>query len=117
MSISTFTGIQTSLRGLLAQQRGLDVTSHNIANAATVGYTRQEASMTAATPLMISAGALADGSGAMLGQGVEVEAYRRMRDDFLDLQYRAQNMALGGHDTTASALGNVEAALNEPGDD
>jgi flagellar hook-associated protein 1 len=114
--VSSFMGLQVALRGLLAQQRGLDVTSHNIANAGTVGYTRQEAVMTAAHPLTIAAGALADGSGAMLGQGVEVEAYRRMRDDFLDLQYRAQNMALGGHDTAASALGNVEAALNEPGD-
>ena len=47
MSISTFTGIQTSLRGLLAQQRALDVTSHNIANASTVGYTRQEATLAA----------------------------------------------------------------------
>ena len=45
MSISTFIGIQTSLRGLLAQQRALDVTSHNIANANTVGYTRQEADL------------------------------------------------------------------------
>ena len=45
MSISTFVGIQTSLRGLLAQQRALDVTSHNIANASTVGYTRQEVTL------------------------------------------------------------------------
>ena len=39
MPISTFFGLQTSLRGLLAQQRSLDVTAHNIANANTEGYT------------------------------------------------------------------------------
>ena len=50
-SISTFIGLQTSLRGLLAQQRSLDVTAHNIANAQTVGYTRQEAVLGTATPL------------------------------------------------------------------
>ena len=33
--------------GILAQQRGLDVTAHNIANANTVGFTRQEAVMAA----------------------------------------------------------------------
>ena len=116
MNVSSFMGLQTALRGMLAQQRGLDVTSHNIANAGTVGYTRQEASLTAATPLVLDAGALANGAGAFLGQGVEVEAYRRLRDTFLDLQYRAQNMALGEHDAKARALTNVETSLSEPGD-
>jgi flagellar hook-associated protein 1 FlgK len=115
--VSSFMGLNTALRGLLAQQRGLDVTSHNLANANTVGYSRQDAAFVAARPLHLEAGALADGSGALLGQGVEVEAYRRLRSDFLDLQFRAQSMALGGHEATTQALGSVEAALNEPGDD
>jgi flagellar hook-associated protein 1 FlgK len=116
MNVSSFMGLQTALRGLLAQQRGLDVTAHNLANANTVGYTRQEATLVASDPLRISAGALANGSGALLGTGVEVEAYRRLRDSFLDVQYRGQAMALGGHETTARALASIEAALNEPGD-
>ena len=37
MPISSFYGLQTSLRGLLAQQRLLDTTGHNIANASTQG--------------------------------------------------------------------------------
>jgi flagellar hook-associated protein 1 FlgK len=115
MNVSSFMGLQTALRGLLAQQRGLDVTAHNLANANTVGYTRQEAALVATTPLSLSAGALSNGGGAYLGQGVEVEAYRRLRDTFLDVQYRGQSMALGGHETTARALTNVEAGLNEPG--
>ena len=35
MPISSFYGMQTSLRGLIAQQRMLDTTGHNIANAST----------------------------------------------------------------------------------
>jgi flagellar hook-associated protein 1 FlgK len=116
MNVSSFMGLQTALKGLLAQQRGLDVTAHNLANANTVGYTRQEASLVASEPLTIKAGALASGGGALLGQGVEVEAYRRLRDSFLDVQYRGQTMALGGHETTSRALASIEAALNEPGD-
>ena len=116
-TISSFAGLQTAMRGLLAQQRGLDVTSHNIANANTVGYSRQEAALVAADPLQIGSGALSNGAGAFIGQGVEVEAYRRMRSNFLDLQFRGQQMALGGHATTAASLGNIEAALNEPGED
>ena len=45
--ISTFFGIETTLRGLLAEQGALDVTSHNIANASTEGYSRQEAVLVA----------------------------------------------------------------------
>ena len=47
MPISSFYGLQTSLRGLLAQQRSLDVTGHNVANASTQGYSRQEAVLSA----------------------------------------------------------------------
>src|SRR5919198_6122124 len=116
MSISSFLGLQTSLRGLLAQQRALDVSAHNVANANTVGYTRQEATFGAADPLHIVSGALQDGGGAFLGQGVDVTSYRRIRDSFLDLQVRAQNMALGDSSTTAEALDRVQGALGEPSD-
>jgi flagellar hook-associated protein 1 FlgK len=114
MSISTFVGIQTSLRGLLAQQRALDVTGHNISNASTVGYTRQEAALVATAPLNVTAGGMANGG--MLGTGVDVQSYRRVRDQFLDLQYRAQNMQLGEQSGRSSALQDVELAFAEPGE-
>src|SRR3954471_16637170 len=114
MSISTFTGIQTSLRGLLAQQRALDVTSHNIANASTVGYTRQEATLAASTPLSVTTSGGAH-AGA-LGTGVDVQSYRRVRDQFLDLQYRGQSMSLGEQSTRSDALSQVELSMSEPGE-
>jgi flagellar hook-associated protein 1 FlgK len=116
MSISSFLGLQTSLRGLLAQQQALDAATHNVANANTVGYTRQEATLGATTALHVQAGATSNGQGAFLGQGVDVTAYRRIRDSFLDLQVRAQNMALGDATTTAGALDRVQSALGEPSD-
>ena len=45
MPLSTFLGLETTLRGILAQQLALDVTGHNIANANTIGYSRQAAVM------------------------------------------------------------------------
>ena len=116
MTVSSFMGLQTALRGLLAQQRALDVTSHNIANAGTVGYSRQEALMGAADAFEIAGGAVAGGAGAQLGAGVEVTAYRRIRDNFLDLQYRAQAMRLGGFAAQSRSLDQVELALAEPGE-
>lgn len=116
MAVSSFMGLQTALRGLLAQQRALDVTSHNVANANTVGYSRQEAVMAAADALTLPSGAVQSGAGAQLGTGVEVEAYRRIRDIFLDLQYRAQAMRLGEQAAKSRSLDQVELALAEPGE-
>ncbi len=116
MSISSFYGLQTSLRGLLAQQRALDTTGHNIANASTVGYSRQEAVMAAAPAMHIPQGAVQGGAGAHIGSGVDVQAYRRIRDNFLDLQYRAQATRLGEESGKAEGLDRAELALNEPGD-
>jgi flagellar hook-associated protein 1 len=112
MAISSFMGLETSLRGLLAQQRALDVTTHNIANADRPGYTRQEAVMAAADAINVTG----PGGVAQLGQGVDVSAYRRMRDGFADLQFRAANMTYGDGSTRASMLGQVDDAFGEPSD-
>src|SRR5215210_3993437 len=114
MPISSFYGLQTSLRGLLAQQRALDVSGHNVANASTPGYSRQEALMTASPAYVVPAGATATGAGAHLGTGVDVIQYRRVRDQFLDLQYRAQATRLGYEATRSEQLDRVEATLAEP---
>jgi flagellar hook-associated protein 1 len=116
MPISSFYGLQTSLRGLLAQQRALDTTGHNIANASTSGYSRQEAVLAAAPALAIPQGAVQGGAGAHIGGGVDVLAYRRIRDTFLDLQYRAQATRLGEESGRAEGLDRAELALAEPSD-
>jgi flagellar hook-associated protein 1 FlgK len=115
MPISSFYGMQTSLRGLLAQQRLLDTTGHNIANASTQGYSRQEATLaaSAATPVQVSGSQAA--TGAFLGSGVDVQGFRRVRDQFMDAQYRGQNTNLNQWQARSGALGNVELALAEPG--
>jgi flagellar hook-associated protein 1 len=116
MPISSFYGLQTSLRGLLAQQRALDTTGHNVANASTVGYSRQEAVLAAAPALHIPQGAVQGGAGAHIGSGVDVLSYRRIRDTFLDLQYRAQATRLGEEAGRAQGLDRAELALTEPSD-
>src|SRR3954451_7640275 len=114
MTVSTFMGLQTSLRGLLAHQQAIDTTSHNVANANTEGYSRQEASLSA-TDAMKVVGVGAGGIGS-LGTGVNVQQYTRIRDAFLDLQYRAQNMQVRDQQTRSTQIDQVELALSEPGD-
>jgi flagellar hook-associated protein 1 len=112
-SISSFNGLQTSLRGLLAHQRMLDVASHNIANADNEGYTRQQVVTTAAPGILVQ-GASSLGGRNWLGQGVDVASYRRVRDDYLDVSTRAQNMLLGQRTALADGLGRADTTLNEP---
>jgi flagellar hook-associated protein 1 FlgK len=114
-SISSFLGLQTALRGLLAEQQALDVTAHNISNASTEGYSRQVASMQATAPLSVPS-MLPGGAAALLPQGVDVQAFTRMRDAFADIQFRAQNMARGQQDTAAQSLSEAEQTLSEPTD-
>jgi flagellar hook-associated protein 1 FlgK len=114
-TVSAFFGLNTALKGLLAHQRSLDVTAHNIGNASTEGYSRQQAVLQSADPLTI-AGVTSNGSVAMLGAGVDVESFNRVRDAFADLQFRAQNMAFGQNDATASLLNQAELSLSEPSD-
>jgi flagellar hook-associated protein 1 FlgK len=116
MAISSFYGLQTSLRGLLAQQRLIDTTGHNIANASTKGYSRQEATLVATPALEIPSGGISGGAGAHIGSGVDVQAFRRIRDQFIDLQYRGQNTNLGEWSARASSLQRAEGALSEPGE-
>src|ERR1700754_3141196 len=117
MPVSTFTGLQTSLRGLIAQQEALDTTAHNISNASTKGYSRQEVLMSASRALSIVTGSTEGGQdAAQLGTGVDVDGITRSRDRFLDLQYRAQAMRLGGLAARVQGLETIEGALAEPGE-
>jgi flagellar hook-associated protein 1 FlgK len=111
MSIPAFTGLNTALRGVQAQQAALDVVSHNIANVETPGYSRQQVVFGASPTLDIDSGAKQDGTGAQLGTGVDVLSYRRLRDDFLDLQFRAQTMTASQSDVTSKRLSVVQSAL------
>jgi len=109
MSASAWVGLNTALRGLLAHQRALDLAGHNIANVDTPGYTRQEA-------VLATSPSIADYGIGMIGTGVDVVTYRRVRADWLDVQLRAETMKRGQADATQEGLSQVELALNEPSD-
>jgi flagellar hook-associated protein 1 FlgK len=109
MGISTFLGVETALRGILAQQRAIDTAGHNIANASTVGYSRQRADFATTTPMD-------DTPSGLLGTGVDVVQYQRLRDSFIDIQLRAQTMRKGSAQAQQDGLNQVELSLNEPSD-
>jgi flagellar hook-associated protein 1 FlgK len=114
MTIPTYMGLQTALSGLEAAQAAIDTTGQNIANASTPGYSRQEVNLTERTALTIPSLSSFTGQGSQLGTGVDITDITRIRDTFLDGQYRAQNTQTSGDSTNATILGQAQAALNEP---
>jgi flagellar hook-associated protein 1 len=81
-------GIGTS--GLLAFQRALGVTSHNIANSATEGYSRQRIELSARTPQYYGNG--------YFGTGVQVDGVQRLFDQFVINQLRSSTSGSHYHD-------------------
>lgn len=112
---SAFFGLDLALRALRAQQTALETTGHNIANANTPGFSRQEAVL--ATTLPFSMPGLNAWTGVgQIGTGVAAVAIQRARDVFLDVQYRSEVATQQRAATAQSALEEVEATFNEPSD-
>ena len=66
MAIPSFLGLQTALRGLVAQQAAIDTTGHNIANANTPGYSRERAELDESTSLTLPAFSNVTGAGVQM---------------------------------------------------
>ncbi len=114
MSIPTLQGLQTALSGLIANQEAIDTTGHNITNANTPGYSRQTAVMETNDPLPIAAMSQITGAGGQLGTGVNVDTFTRIRNTYLDAQYRTQNGKLGEASTETEELKQAQSAFDEP---
>jgi flagellar hook-associated protein 1 len=109
VTIPSFTGLQTALSGLEAAQAAITTTGENIANANTAGYTRQTVQTAATAPLTIAG----PNGGTQVGTGVSITDISRIRNQFLDVQYRAQNTATSNANTNANELGQVQTGLND----
>lgn len=107
-------GLEIARRALAMSQLNLRVIAHNVANANTPGFSRQRAELIESPPIpypSISRGAYPQ----QLGTGVDVDAIRRIRDEFLDEVIRYQTGSQGRNETVDAAIGQIELIFNEPG--
>lgn len=112
---STFFGLNVALSGVVTQQRALNTVSHNLTNATTPGYSRQRVDTAASTPHPYPALNMPVAPG-QLGTGVVATQYARLRDQFVDLSFRASTSALGDHGARADALSTIDTVIDEPGE-
>lgn len=106
---TTFGTFNIATSGLFASQRSLDVTSHNIANANTEGYSRQVSLQRATMPTY------GDPAG-VVGTGVETYDIIRMRSSYLDQKYWGQNKTYKEWSVKQEQLEQMESIFNEPSD-
>lgn len=91
--------LNTSISGLLAFQRALDVTSHNITNANTPGYSRQLPNFQTRTPQYLG--------GNWVGSGADVATVNRAYDNFLSGQARSASSAYNQSNTYATQAARI----------
>lgn len=109
---SSFGGLNTAYTGLVAARQGLTVVGDNISNSTTVGYSRQELTTSSLTPASESGFV----NPLQVGDGVSINAVTRVTSALVDAQFRSTSTADGFARETATQLGTIESALNEPGD-
>jgi len=97
--------LDISRTALFASQSALSVTSNNIANVNTPGYSRQDVVLNIANPASSTFGSV--------GRGVTVAGIRRNYDRFLQAQLLGQGQSQGRSATLDSAWGQIESVFNE----
>jgi flagellar hook-associated protein 1 FlgK len=90
----------TALSGLIASQRSLDTTSHNIANVNTDGYSRQRVELGAKPAQFTGAG--------YIGQGVNMATVSRSYDQFITSQLTSSTSAFAETKTLSTLASQVD---------
>jgi flagellar hook-associated protein 1 FlgK len=90
---------------LLSTQKAISVTSHNIANAETEGYSRQRVVFSAKNALNFD--------GLLIGTGVTISQIDRVQDAFKLVQLRDAFSDESMYDTKADNLKQLEALVND----
>ena len=104
--MSDINGIMSmAAQALTTQQQAISVTSHNIANVNTPGYSRQKLVMTTNSAVNSVLGPM--------GNGVSADAIERIYDRFISAQINNESQALGRWDAQKNAVESLEMIFNE----
>lgn len=95
-------------RAMAAQQTGMNVTGHNIANVNTPGFSRQRLTLASTSPEHTNWG--------FVGTGVGVAEVNRVRDGFIDAEIRLEKQSLHRWSQRERVFTEIENVFNEPSD-
>lgn len=97
--------LNTAKLALNAQQLGLMVAGHNIANVNTASYSRQKIQFSATDPLKFG--------GQLLGSGVKIETIQRVNNKFIEERLINLKSDLAANEESAAYIRILEANFSE----
>jgi flagellar hook-associated protein 1 FlgK len=97
--------LNTSISGLLAFQQALSVTSNNVSNAATKGYSVQNINLQEAPGQGTASG--------YIGSGVNVQSITRSYDETLAQQVRSSQSSYSAFNTVATQAAQIDNMLSD----
>lgn len=104
--MSGFSSLEIGKKALIAQRFGLEVTSNNIANVNTPGYSRRTAVLSEDTSVRRN--------GFFMGNSVIVQKIQTYRSEYYDREIRTTTSRKSTFDVDSQFLKRVETALGEP---
>ncbi|MDD3426020.1 MAG: flagellar hook-associated protein FlgK, partial [Aminobacterium sp.] len=110
---NSFFGLEMGRRAMDYFRRSMETAGHNISNADVEGYSRQRVDASSTDPFT-NPGLSRPNVPGQIGTGVKIDAIRRLRDEFLDLQFREESSVQGYWETMEKALNTIELYVNEP---
>lgn len=109
--MSSISSITKAVSGLVAAQKGLQVTGHNITNMNTNGYTRQQLLQSESPYINVGHTAV---NTMQVGLGVTCDEIRQIRDALADKRLRTENSVLAYYQTLNSVSQDIERMFDEP---
>lgn len=96
----------TATSGLLAYQRALATTGHNVSNVNTPGYSRQRIELETRTPLT--------STGGFIGNGVNIVSIARSYNEFINTQLRSTTATASELDMFRKLAGQIDNIVANP---
>ncbi len=100
------TSLNISVQALMAEQGALNVTTNNIANVNTPGYTRETATLSEATTFK-------EGN-VQFGGGVTMQGFQSVRDQLLQLRTYEETQQQSNSQTQLNSLNQIESLFSDP---
>ena len=100
------TSLSIAVQALQAEQGALSVTTNNIANVNTPGYSRQVA--------VLNESPTFQENGVAFGNGVTLQQFQSVRDELLQLRLYEQTQQQGNSQTQFNSLSQIEGTFSDP---
>ncbi len=100
--------IESAKKAINSSRIGMEVTSHNVSNVNTPGYTRQRVELSSTDTLTSKQG--------LTNAGVKVVGIKQIRDEFIEGEIRRVSNLMGTYSVEKEILSRIESLISEPSD-